>query len=391
MRLEKITKEKQHQLEKDYYDKYADIYDAVVKYIGTQNVLLYGGTALNEYLSADLKIYGEYVLPDIDVLCLSPKTLADKVVAHLNKKGFVSSTYSGKALHAGTYTVYCSGLKVLDASYASSETMRSIRHGGIRGPLGIMCASPLFLRFTLHQMLAGASVSRWDKVSKRLRIFYSMFPPDQQVPLPFTPQKEAVAAVNRAIHYYTEGIPNTMLLGTPLVNFMLYGAQARFYTDEHLKIPYNIVIVKENCKVYAQTMIQALAPTVKQRFRISEVHSGNSVLGQSTHVIVSHDGRAVALIFEDTLDSCLNYNVYKGVFVATIHTVLMVYLGMMLSPAMHFVSMKPALKVITNSLAVVVLQSKSSKLKIMQPLSLTCLGEEAGVATLRRRRFDVNK
>jgi hypothetical protein len=385
MRLDKITKEKQQQLEKDYYEKYADIFNTVVKYIGTRNVLLYGGTALNEYMSADLKIYGEYVLPDIDVLCLSPMTLAEKVVAHLSKKGFVSSTYVGKALHAGTYTVYCSGLKVLDATYASSETMRSIRHGGIRGSLGIRCASPLFLRFTLHQMLAGASVSRWDKVSKRMRIFYSMFPPGKPTTLPFTQQKEAVAAVNRAIHYYTEGTPNTMLLGTPLVNFMLHGAHARFDTNEHLKIPYNIVIVKENCKVYAQTMIQSL----KQQFRISDVHSGNAVLGQSNHVSVSYDGRAVALIFEDKLGSCLNYNVYKGVFVATIHTVLMVYLGMMLSPALHFSSMKPALKAITNSLAVVVLQSKSSKLKIMQPLSLTCLGEEAGVATLRRRRFDV--
>ena len=381
MKLDKITKDKKLQLEKDNYYKYVDIFQTVIDYIRRQkNVLLYGGTAINEYMPPDLKIYGPYVLPDIDVFSLTPNKLADEVVVHLSKKGYTSSTYYGRALHQGTYTVYTSGLKVLDVSYASPEIMRSIRYGGTKGTLGIKCVSPLFIQFTLHRMLAGISVDRWEKVQHRLNAFYKVFPPRTAVIR--KPDVTDTMDVNLDIHYYTEGTANTVLLGTPIVNFMLHGG-THAHLDKHLGIPYNIVIVQGSCDAYARAMVN----TIRDQCRVSEVYPGNETITQPRHVVVSHKNKPVAIIFEDSIGACLNYNEYKGLRVGTIHTVLAVYLGMLLNPVLHFTKLKPELAAVINELVDVFLHT-NSRLKILRPLSLTCQGEEAGIATLRRNKRD---
>ena len=383
MNLDKIVKEKQMYDDIEYHNKYIGVFQTAIDYVKHQDVLMYGGLAVNEYMPMKYKIYDANVLPDVDVFCMDPERLAKNVVEYLKNKGYNQATSYARALHTGTYAVYSSGHKVLDISLISPEDMRSLKRGGSKGMLGIPCVSPLFLRLTFHVLLATSSVERWAKMHERMLSFYKVFPPENAKLGDITmklPTDKAV--INDSIHYYLEKrseADDTVLIGTPIVNLMIEKD-----IDEFKNLPFSIALVQDNCKTYAETMVTALADTVPG-LRISEVHPNNELIFLPEHVIVSQGSKTVAIIFQADL-KCFNYIKYKGVCVGTIHTVLMLYLAMTLSSESCFVKMKPTIKVIADALTDMLLHSKSRS-KVMKPLSLSCMGVKTGIATLRRQRF----
>jgi Poly(A) polymerase catalytic subunit len=386
MIFSKILKEKEKQLAKEYHEKYRPIFDIVIHDLKHQDVAMYGGTALNEYLPKQLKIYEKYELPDIDVFCTKPMKLARHLAALLNEKGYKEHTSLGNALHENTIQVFCMGLKIIDISKISYPNMKRIKSNGMKGDLGITCVSPEYLCLTLHLMLGTASVNRWEKVYDRLARFDSVFPPRNHSLTPYISSNNDMKEVCHAIHKWTE-TTSAVLLGTPTMHLILDTPEHDHVYD---KLPYNILMVEEDCLSYAKNLVKnvAVAQGGSAVLQVSKVHPANESLYVPAHVVITWNDHPIALIFE-TLDKCFSFHTYKGMRVGTVHVVLAIYLAMLLSPESHFAKMKHILEVVTDKISWVVTKQQDSHKKIMIPISLTCIGNESGIATLRRKKFAV--
>ena len=69
--IENIALLKEEEIKNKNYDKYKYIFDEAINILKNMKVLLYGGTAINEFLPLNLKIYDEHTLPDIDIFSIN--------------------------------------------------------------------------------------------------------------------------------------------------------------------------------------------------------------------------------------------------------------------------------------------------------------------------------
>lgn len=376
MQVSDLVKEKERQQQEYYYRKYHNVFDYIIEFMKTQDVYVYGGTAIDEYMPLGSKIYDMYELPDIDVFSKDPVRIADQLVQYLGKKGLVASKKN--AFHAGTLTVFCEGHKVCDISYITPEYARRLGTS-YRGKMGIKLVSMDFLRFTLHCMLATSSPQRWEKVVRRLKLVYEVFPLHKPVWRKHLDRSSDVTAVNEAIHIFTEN-NNTILLGTPIIGMMVDKVINSIKT-----VPYNIVIVTGNIIDYAKTIVSSMPEAT---LTIDNDYSeALDILIQPKHVGIRYKDTTVAIIFKAS-KKCFSYNKVQGRNVGTIHTMLMFYYSMFLSTDPKFVHMRPALKCIIDALSVVCkstfTQLPTKNKKLFNQLSLKCNGYEMGLATLRR-------
>lgn len=374
--VQKKLEEKQH----EYYRKYIRIFRVATAFLKNKQVLLYGGLALDQYMPQRLKIYAENMLPDIDMFTPHPKSLANDLAEYLKKKGYKDSTQVTTALHDGTYKVFSEGLPIADVSYIPQDAFDMLTHGAKKSKFGLKLVPPQYLRFTLHTMLALSSVERWEKVVDRMHKFYKVFPPTPVKKFPTDVVDASVDSINNAIHAYVED-SKAVLLGTPVIDLLL--AQ-RTPVTAIPDVPYTVALVSENPQTYAKKLVSELPYALT----VSGLHESKEYNYQTRHVTIKHKSQIVGLFYEAS-DKCFGYNEYKGRRVATIHTVIMMYLGMLLSTERHFIDMnvRGSLDAIVNALAKQTTGKGKGIRSKLNPYALQCLGDDIGLATMRRQRF----
>lgn len=385
MQVSAIAAEKARQQEQYYHEKYSHIYDIVVGYLKTQDVYMYGGSALDQYMPAKHKIYSMYQLPDVDVFSSDPDKIAAGLIEVLHRNGLMASKQS--AYHQGTLTVFCKGLKVVDISYMPIEYSQRLAVSK-RGALGIKLVSMEFIRFTLHTMLATSSPQRWEKVMTRLAAVYKVFPNTKPVWSKYVVRMSDYArdimAVNEAIHVFTETSPTRpILLGTPVISMMV----DRAINSIHL-VPYNVLIVPGNIVAYARSVMKSIPGAA---IMTMEQHDAPpDFLMQPPYVTIRYGNVVVAIIFQASL-KCFAYNEVKGRNVGTIHTMLMFYYSMFLSIDETFIPMRPAVECIIHALSAVCKRTMThpptKNKKLLNQLSVKCMGYEEGIVTMRRNHF----
>lgn len=382
-----VAEKKQNLKDKEYYDKYINIFTSALRFLRTQEVLMYGGQALNHYLPDKNKIYDKYTLPDIDVLSSTPKSVATALMEHLNAEKYRTVSMSKSLTHNGTFKVFAEGLPVADISYVHNDIMHSLAKGGTRGLYGLKCVSPVFVKLTLHAMLAIESVERWEKTALRMGVFYKVFPPriGSLRVIEVKPDAE-IDYINNSVHVYTEELHNCVLIGTPVISMFL---DRKVAIGGLKNIPYNVFIVDSDPYVFAITMAKELVRDGIE-LEVTNMYPGNDILLQPQHVIVTDKVSKIpiAVVFH-THDRCLSYNVYKGRKVGTIHLALMIYMGMQLSTYTHFKTMRTSLEYLTDVLSKVHTTTHNNT-KVFKRLSLTCMGIQQGLATMRRVHFDAH-
>jgi hypothetical protein len=381
--LVKIKQEEQH---REYYDKYMKIFETAITFLKTKKVMLYGGVALDQYMPKEFKIYESYLLPDIDLYCPTPRKLANSLVSYLKKKGYKFSSVT-PALHEGTFKVYSEGLPIVDMSYMELNAFNKISKYGRKGDMGIKLAAPTFIQHNLHLMLANSSVERWEKVTDRIQKFYAKFKPRSvsasQFPI-YDPPSDIVI-INKAIHEYVSA-NETMMLSTPAICMMLKKNPKESALSN---IPYTIAMIHADPKEFAEKMLPDLPLELGLGLTVSKLHNGDEHLTLPPHVLVHYKDEVVAIFFEAS-GTCFGYNVINDVRIATIHTMITIYIAMLLSAHKHFELMNKSasLEKIVAMLSKKSILPKPSHIGILQPYAMKCMGEHIGVATMRRRHFE---
>jgi hypothetical protein len=376
-KIERIARLKAEELEMEAYNKYNHLFEMAIKFLKTQDVLMYGGYAINDLMTDKDKIYKKYTLPDIDVFTVNSRKVAHRMVVMYKKAGMKLASFS-EALHPGTFKVFADGVQVADITGISKAAFTKLSRNSVKGlDTGLRVVDPQFLRLSLHLLLSQAnSADRWPKVFPRLNTFYRSYPPKK-----CTPPKNENTPVE---------VPDALLSGiykylkkSPFVVFGAKEIEDMLRTDVPFfdgSIPWIQIVGDKDVAKVAEDIIDA---NPEYTLRSSRVYPGDDFV--SSHVFLLWKGIKVVAVY--STDVCVTFNKYKGLRVATIHTMLRMYLSMIMSSYRHFENVHDNLECMVNALSVLQQESIGSRKQLLQQLVIECFGTYQSLITLRRERF----
>lgn len=374
-RMERIIDQKAADLDKENYEKYIEVFERAIRYLKTRPVLLYGGLAIHEVMPPSLKIYGPYTLPDIDVFSYKAGEVAKDLVKYMKKHGYDLS-FASEALHPGTTKIYSQGQQIADITYIPKEAYRKLSKGSIVSSLGIKVVNPQYLRMSLHKLLAFPNLDRWPKVLKRIVNFYSAFPPPKCNVSSVTATESKIPEELLDALYDSDELSSTVFMGAREVELITEKDVGTFKG-----VPPIIAVVDGDVKDVATKLVKNTSDfeLVASKYFKPDLHSP-----LPGHVIISYKRKPVALLFEAI--SCFTYNEYRGRKIASLHSILFIYLSILGSTYDHFDKMIDSLECIANAVSWIHLKTFASKKVLFQQFAVSCFGPQEGIATLRRAR-----
>ena len=375
-KIEKIAEEKAEEIERKNYEKYKELFEKTAHYLKRQKVLLYGGYALNDLLPTNLKIYKEEALPDIDFFSYEPKKIAIHLVKSFRKDGFHTASFS-EALHPGTYKVFVHGLQVADITGISKASFQRLAKNSVIGASGIAIVDPQYLRMSLHMLMSQAVDShRWSKVFKRLISFYKVYPP-KRCSLK-KPEKELPREIVNTLYEKIQR-DQYVLFGARELQLMHDKKDATTTTPEHL--PAIQILVDADPEVVATNFMEEMKSF---QFTVKVFEQDDFI---PKHAFLIYKKRNVLGIY--AANACMTYVDMNQMRIASIHTMLRMYLSMALSTYSHFTKpeVMEELECITSSLSYLQQKTHHRKRKVLQEFLVDCYGTQPGLITLRREKF----
>jgi hypothetical protein len=120
----------------------------------------------------------------------------------------------------------------------------------------------------------------------------------------------------------------------------------------------------------------------KPYLKISEVYKDDTLI--SDHVFIYYKNTPLVILFHSNV--CYGYNIYNEMRIASIHTIIFMYLCILLTPYKHFHN-KDSLECLVNILALKQSKLRSTQKKLFQDVVSQCYGENIGLVTLRKNRL----
>ena len=393
-KIENIAQHKDEDEEAKYYEKYYDLFEETYSILRKKKVLLYGGVAINELLPPKLQFYKTTALPDIDILTTNGKKLAKMIVKYFHKKGFSNITTShSEALHPGTYKVYVDSLQILDITDIPSHVYKRLDTNSVLiKRLQLKVVDPQFLRMTLHLILAkgdATTVHRWGKVLERLTLFYKNFPP--KVCNTIYSSNNSNNASKEVANIIPEDLTNKIYSILKDTDYILFGLhEVELLLEKHIKtniLPSSIqILVKEQkLKEIATSFVNKIAAhndIYTSQLKISEVYKEDTLIPD--HIFIYYKNQQLISIFHANV--CYGYNNYGDLKIASIHTIIFMYLCILLTPYKHFYNLD-SLECLVNVLALKQSKLRTTKKKLFQDVVSQCYGENIGLVTLRKNRL----
>ena len=157
--------------------KVREVLQIVKEFIQAKRVLCYGGTAINNLLPKEDKIYDpNYDVPDYDFYSERPQIHALELADIFYSRGFRNIEVKPGA-HLMTFKVFVDYTGMADITYLETPVFKHLWDEEIiKG--GIHYVSPNFLRMSMYLELSRprGDVSRWEKVYKRLMLLNKHYP-----------------------------------------------------------------------------------------------------------------------------------------------------------------------------------------------------------------------
>lgn len=156
--------------------KTLDIIRNVEKFIKDNNLICYGGIAINNILPKRDQFYKPSEFPDYDFFSNDALNHAKKLADIYSKLGF-GNVEAKSGMHYGTYKVYVNFLNIADITQLDDIYYENLKKSA-KVVKGIMYCPPDFLRMSLYLELSRpkGDVSRWEKIFPRLRLLNKKFP-----------------------------------------------------------------------------------------------------------------------------------------------------------------------------------------------------------------------
>jgi len=379
--LQKAVEKQEKRLEQQQWEKYHKLIDIAVGVLKHENVLLYGGAAINSLMPPEYKFYSKTELMDIDVYFTSKTDLFRKLINAYKKEGF-SLVNIYDSIHTGTYKVQVEGVNVLDLHLLSQSFYRYLKIDSRIGDLGIRCASITYLRSTFYKQLAEPlSARRWAKVFERLILFNRVFPigkTECELSLKKREIPHAYEEATKKLYDYIKTTPymvlsadvyllasNMQSINTYPMSILVQGKMEDI-VDEFMKV-FSDIKLTPSCAIY------------------KDAPDGD------IPVCTLSFGKIPFLKLYFITNYCLSYITYRGVRMASIPTTIRYYSYIQFIHYRERDSDLKGIECIMNllfALHIKSLRSKSLKTRtLFKQFTTDCYGEEAGLITRKKERL----
>lgn len=380
-KIENLADEKAKDIQRNYYYKYNHFYKIVLTVLKRHDVLLYGGTAINELFPQKYKFYDKEELPDIDIYCTDYNAIANDIIKTFKQKGYHLTSVS-EALHPNTYKIIIEGLQLIDLTVIDKRFFNNLKKGGYKTSLGIPTVNLDFLKYSLHTTLSQPLDSwRWTKVYQRMVRIYEVFPINIKCSLTISkyyvdiPSEQQDFVKNIITKY------NLIAFGWDVI---------QTYLEEDETIPKTI----KNSFIINNTTSKNLTPlqyllvnkdsdkivnfiTKNSKLVIDHVFPGDEILPK--YYCLKYENQKYIYLFESA--NCISYINLRKKMVLSIHSIIS-YLYMM-----YLSTQEVDIKCIIQVLTAIQMNNALSSKKIFQQFVLNCYGFQKGVVTLRKERY----
>lgn len=298
--------------------------DIVRNFLANNELLGYGGTAINNSLPTELQFYDfSKKIPDFDNYTRTPHVhaiqLADKLHSELSQRfGPKVEVTIRPGMIPGVLKVDVNMINVADLTYLAPETFERQMKDGFRDGDGIRYVSHNLLRAAMYHELAQpkGDSSRWAKVFTRLNLFNQAFPIKANCPA----QESAIESQLKARF--------ESLLRSNVGKIVLVGMSG---LDEMLKeggkawrLPIDLLVAESDACSIVKKVLAILPPGTK-----SEKRLGSSKYAFAYHNIRTPAGQTMARIY--LTDTCYSYHNINGISVGTIPTLVSLTMSAMAS------------------------------------------------------------
>lgn len=383
--IEVFGEREEARLEEYYYKKHKGLFKLVLKFLraNRDECLLYGGVALNELFPANKKIYGKKTLPDLDMYCRDARGFAERLVKFLQKAGNedaaalpqgIEQVATREALHEGTWKVFANGMAVADISQVSERIFDVLsQNSRIGRSTKLRLCNIEYLRVTLHILLSQPrDYHRWIKTLERYITFYRHYPLPQ-----CTPDFETAADLppKDIIQKATKFLKKK--------KYVFFGAHAlgKFFSrapSTYRGGAFFSMLADEDPRKAAQEIVSHVPGTTMGRY-----YTADGLL-VNEHCFVNYNGAPLIGIYKT--DACISYVSFKGYRIASIQTMLRMYMFLSLSPDRHHDHGNIAC--IVDALAGIHYQKMQAQESIIE---FKCYGKQAGLVTMRLEQLKRQK
>jgi len=357
----------------------------VENFLKKNDLMLYGGTAINAFLPASDKFYDyKYELPDYDAYSSTPVEHAKELADIYVKEGF-RDVEAKSGVHHGTYKVFVNQHSIMDLTYLHPELFKTLfKHSKLTS--GLYYVPPNFLRMSCYLELSRpmGDVSRWEKVYKRLsklnKYYPLVFKKCTTVSKKRKFKDEEILVFNTALHTLVEE------------DVVFIGAYANQIYTEKSNVP-NVENVPEfdvisihadkTCKgLMAALTSKGLKPVMKTHPPIGELIK--------EHHSISVNGEYVSFVYQPV--GCHSYNVVMDKYnhkikIGTIDTLFSYYLAFLYADRDYFDPNR--ILCLCSVLFKVQQDHRITNKKPLRRFGIDCYGKQPTLADFRKERMDM--
>jgi hypothetical protein len=282
--------------------------EVVYKFIQHDDVILYGGTAINNLLPVGDQFYHpKSSIPDYDMFSETPQLHA-MIIADLLKEADIHEIEVRPGVHMGTFKVFANYTAVADVTFLDSEIFDRMWDDAIEKD-GVMYSNPNFLRMSMYLELSRprGDVSRWTKVFKRLALLNKAYP----IKCPRSDSEEDILEDPTDIESFLAD-NDAVILG-------LHASQIHDRKIRAWDLPVDLLVTSKDMDDTVENLKGILVGTK------SEVHPA---IGEfvSRHVDITKKDRLIVRVFET--QACHSYHIMQdGTKVASIPTILQFFMS----------------------------------------------------------------
>jgi hypothetical protein len=342
----------------------------VKKFLKSNRVLCYGGTAINNILPKEDQFYDpERDIPDYDFFSETPQIHAAELADQLTKNG--SKSVEVKAgIHLGTFKVFADYIGVADISTLDKPIFEKLWKERIRKD-GISYVPPNFLRMSIYLELSRpkGDVSRWKKVSSRLDLLNKHYP----VVCPASSEK-----VNQV--YLTEEAKSKvekLLIKEQVVLLGFNAAILEKRATDKWMLPLDILTTPDKKKELTDKFLDIFGKNLK----VDEVERYGEIIPPHTDIDDPESGHTLIRIYET--EACHSYHKAKsGLFIASIPTILQFFFAILYAPK-EYRDEIPEQRFLCTAQRLVEMANDNlpRRYKLLTPI--TCLGKQKTLVDMK--------
>jgi len=377
MEINKLKKAQERilisQLKKN--EKIKDIVSIVENFLIKNQLLCYGGTAINNLLPKKYRFYSDDKdIPDYDFFSTTPIKHAKKLADEFYENGF-SDVEAKVGVHNGTYKVFVNFIGIADITYIEPEIFKNLKSESIEKE-NILYVPSNYLLMMMYKELSSpeGNISRWEKVFNRFSLFIKHYP---------------IKVTKKCTNKNTEPNKDDLKIFKIIKDVgitdkvVFFGGYARLLYSKYDKSMYSKIpdfhIISDNYKNTTFNIYKQLRKYY-ENIKIVEHENIGEHIPQNYEIIVND--KTVAFVYDVFPGTCYNYNTLEGnINIATIDTILTIYISF--AYINKPIYDKHKLLCACKSLFKIQHKNKLRNIKILRRFNLPCIGLQITLKDLK--------